>query len=83
MPEDRSADDAGPSASERVASRPKRRLFPLLGFGWLTLGIAWLIAALTGFSGLAGPWHISLGILYLVLGIMFLMSCALNSFVKC
>ena len=43
-----------------------------MGFGWLTLGIAWLIAALTGFSGLAGPWHISLGILYLVLGIMFI-----------
>jgi len=72
MPEDRFGEDAGRSASERFPPRPKRRLFPLLGFGWLALGIAWLIAALTGQNGPAEPWRIALGILYLALGIMFL-----------
>ena len=72
MPEDRFAEGAGPGASEGVTPRPKRRLFPLLGFGWLALGIAWLIAALAGSSGPAEPWRIAIGILYLVLGIMFL-----------
>ena len=72
MPENPLAKDEGPGASEVVARRPKRKLFPLLGFGWLALGVAYLIAALTGFNELSGPWRIGLGVLYLVLGIMFL-----------
>lgn len=72
MPENPHAKDEGPGASEVVARPPKGRLFPLLAFGWIALGIAYLIAALTGFNEPSGPWRIALGVLYLVLGIMFL-----------
>jgi len=72
MPEDRFSEVAGTSASEKAAPRPRRKLFPFLGFGWLALGIAWLIAALSGSYGPAEPWRIALGVLYLVLGIMFI-----------
>jgi O-antigen/teichoic acid export membrane protein len=72
MPDDRFFDDAGARASEKAAPRPRRRLFALLGFAWLALGIAWLIVALTGSNSPAEPWRIVLGVLYLVLGMGFI-----------
>lgn len=70
MPEDRFSGEAGTGDSEKAAPRPRRWLFALLGFGWLALGIAYLIVALTGSNGSAEPWRIALGVLYLALGIM-------------
>lgn len=71
MSEDRFSNNTGSRASEKAASR-RRRLFALLGFAWLALGIAWLIVDLTGSNGRVEPWSIVIGILYLALGIGFL-----------
>ena len=43
-----------------------------MGIAWLAIGIGWLFTLVRGTAGVAEPWRVGLGVIYLVVGVGYL-----------